>query len=346
MPKELCAVAALSIRGGTRLVRDTNYMAPTHTDSEVVLNGLDFLERAVADLGQSPPDVKDATLHLFSAIEVLIKARLIREHWTLVAVKSDGATQAKYDSGELQTVDPMSAIKRLRDVLGIAISGQREKDVDAVRMLRNRIAHFAMVGVVPASAAPLLGRGFDFAWWFLGTHIRPGASGSDVQAIDNVMADVAVAASDISALVSERMSALEPELSALEWALNCPRCSQSALGEGEDGPPVCRFCFWSVSGQAGADEYVEESLGISSYVTFKEGGEWPIVDCAECGDAALVEGVEVIRSVTAGQVGSDFRACFNCGLFEQGAYLERCERCGYACGEMICESCVEHLMAD
>ncbi|WP_148077028.1 hypothetical protein [Nocardioides aurantiacus] len=321
-------------------------MAPTHTDSEVVLNGLDFLERAVADLGQTPPDVKDATLHLFSAIEVLIKAGLIREHWTLVAVKSDGATQAKYDSGDLQTVDPMSAIKRLRDVLGIAVSVQREKDVDAVRMLRNRIAHFAMIGVAPASAAPLLGRGFDFAWWFLGTHIRPGASASDVHAIDNVMADVAVAASKISALVSERMGALEPELSVLEWALNCPRCSQSALCEGAEGPPVCKFCFWSVSGEEGADEYVEESLGISSYLTFKDGGDWPIIDCVAGGDAALVEGVEVVRSVTAGRKGNDYMACFTCGLFEQGAHIERCERCGYACGAAICESCVDYLMAD
>lgn len=321
-------------------------MAPTHTDSEVVLNGLDFLERAVADLGQTPPDVKDATLHLFSAIEVLMKARLIREHWTLVAVKSDGATRVKYDSGDLHTVDPMSAIKRLRDVLGIAVSVQHEKDVDAVRMLRNRIAHFAMVGVLPASAAPLLGRGFDFAWWFLGHHIRPGATGSDVAAIDKVMADLAVAASNISALVKERMNALEPELSALEWILNCPRCSQTALCDGEDGLPACKFCFWSVSGAEGADEYVEESLGMSSYVTVKDGGEWPVVDCAECGAGALVEGVEVIRSATTGHTGDDHRLCFACGLFEEGGHLERCGRCGYPCGEMICESCADYLMAD
>lgn len=147
-------VDLVDLRARISATGKTCRMAPTHTDSEVVLNGLDFLERAVADLGQTPPDVKDATIHLFSAIEVLMKARLIREHWTLVAVKSDGATRVKYDSGDLHTVDPMSAIKRLRDVLGIAVSVQHEKDVDAVRMLRNRIAHFAMVGVLPASAAP------------------------------------------------------------------------------------------------------------------------------------------------------------------------------------------------
>lgn len=297
-------------------------------------------------MAKSPPDVKDAALHLFSAIEVLIKARLIREHWTLAASKLEGATVAKYENGELVTVDSKSAIKRLKDVLGIDISPKHERDVEAVRALRNRVAHFAMVGVTPASVAPDLARGFNFAWWFLGNHIRPGAPRTEVAEIDKTIEEVTAAVAGISGLVTERMNALDPELAAAAWVLNCPRCLQPALCQGEDGLPGCKFCFWVSAGAEGADAYVQESLGLHAYFVIKDGGEWPVVECPECSAEALVEGVNVVRSASPGRVGDDFRLCFSCGDLQHGSHLERCERCGFPCGNSICETCIDHLMAE
>lgn len=318
----------------------------SHTASEVVANGIDSLKRAVNDLAKSPPDTKDAALHLFSAIEVLLKARLIREHWTLAVSKLEGATVARYENGELITVDSKTAIKRLRDVLGVDISTKHEKDLEAVRALRNRVAHFAMVGVAPASMAPDLARGFGFAWWFLGKHIQPGAPKAEVAQIDEAIEDVISAIAGVGNLVTQRMNALDPELGAAAWVLRCPRCQQPALCEGADGPPECKFCFWISPGAEGADEYVEDSLGLYAYVVIKDGGEWPVIECPECFAEALVEGVHVVRASSSRIAGADFRLCFSCGTFEEGSHIERCGRCGFPCGASICENCVDHLMAE
>ena len=47
----------------------------------LVLNAFDFLERAVRELEKSP---KYSVLHFFNSIELLLKARLLKEHWALV----------------------------------------------------------------------------------------------------------------------------------------------------------------------------------------------------------------------------------------------------------------------
>ncbi|MGW4824072.1 hypothetical protein ACWEP4_35310 [Streptomyces sp. NPDC004227] len=58
-------------------------------DFTPVRNGMDYLAKAVDDLtgGASPPserDLKYAVLHRQAATEVLLKARLLGEHWSLV----------------------------------------------------------------------------------------------------------------------------------------------------------------------------------------------------------------------------------------------------------------------
>jgi hypothetical protein len=51
-----------------------------------VENGLDYLKSAAEHLRDEPTarDLKYAVLHLHSAVEVLLKVRLMREHWSLI----------------------------------------------------------------------------------------------------------------------------------------------------------------------------------------------------------------------------------------------------------------------
>lgn len=69
-------------------------------DFRPVRNGMDYLLSTVTHLtgGQQPPgdrDLKYAVLHLHAATEVLLKARLVREHWSLVFSDPGKATKAK-----------------------------------------------------------------------------------------------------------------------------------------------------------------------------------------------------------------------------------------------------------
>jgi hypothetical protein len=67
-------------------------------DWQVVQNGLDFMENAVADMAAGDEArAKYVALHLFASIEVLIKARLAREHWSLTVANIGKATRAGYE---------------------------------------------------------------------------------------------------------------------------------------------------------------------------------------------------------------------------------------------------------
>lgn len=300
----------------------------------VVENGLDFLQHAVEEMAQDPADDKYAAIHLFGAIEVLIKARLIREHWTLACVKADGATLAGFKNGDVATVDGLQGLKRLESNAGLAISKQHTLDVDAVRRLRNRVAHFALVGIDPNAVRVELARGLDFVVWFLEKHILPGAPADEAELIDEALAQIAVVLGEMKAFVAERLTTLKAEIDAAETLLRCPQCVQATLIL-TDERPKCLFCWWCPDDpEAAADEYVSGSLGLSGYAVIKDGGEWPIWSCPECDMNAMVEGVEVLKD--SGTLTSDPHdsyaspdfLCFNCGFHCSYMDLDKCSNCG------------------
>jgi hypothetical protein len=60
-------------------------------------NGLDFILRALEYLADDPTkrDLKYAVLHLHSGVELILKERLRREHWSLVFEKPEEASKEK-----------------------------------------------------------------------------------------------------------------------------------------------------------------------------------------------------------------------------------------------------------
>lgn len=306
---------------------------------QVVDNGLDFLDRAVSEMAGPAPDHKYAALHLFCAIEVLIKARLMREHWTLVASKLEGATPAKLETGELLTVDPMAGLKRLQDIAGISVSQTHSNAVDAVRKLRNRVAHFAFVGADPLADAVTLSKGLDFAWWLLAHHIGPGAPDAEAKAIQESLEKLAQESGTIASLVKTRLAEIQGDLGSAELLLGCPRCSQGTLSVVEGDSPTCLFCHWTSSGSDSADQYVSDVLGVSSYEVYTHGGEWPVLQCPDCEVEALVHGAEPVNL----SAGHEF-ICFACGLLAD--HIETCGRCGVPCHGSICDECLHNLMRE
>jgi hypothetical protein len=319
----------------------------------VVENGLDFLRHAVQEMADEPADNKYAAIHLFGAIEVLIKARLIREHWTLACVKADGATLVGLRNGDLPTVDGMQGLRRLEANAGLAISKQQTMNVDAVRRLRNRVAHFALVGIDPTAVKVELARGLDFVVWFLEKHILPGAPAAEADLIEEALTEISVVLGEIKAFVAERLATLKPELDAAEMLLQCPQCAQATLTM-TDERPRCIFCWWCPDDpESAADEYVNGSLGLSSYVIGKDGGEWPIWECPECAMTAMVQGVEVLKD--SGTLTTDPHdsyvppnfLCFNCGFHCSYMDLDKCSYCGTwtTSFDGACPDCLSAMIA-
>ena len=84
-----------------------------------------------------------------------------------------------------------------------------------------------------------------------------------------------------------------------------------------------------------ADDYVENELGISAYECGKEGGEFPVYECPECGEEQLAYNAE------AGKF-----HCFACDVNYTTEDYDFCENCGTLkkAGGPVCDECLEAAM--
>lgn len=113
----------------------------THHDifDSLTRNAFDFLERGIAEFDKSP---KYSVIHFCAAVEMLLKARLMKEHWSLIVSKHDQANLAKFMGGDFISVTLKEARERIRDVADEDISDAAYNSFRVVANHRNKMVHF------------------------------------------------------------------------------------------------------------------------------------------------------------------------------------------------------------
>lgn len=344
---------------------------PTPSDTLTALghdlteNGLAFLHRAVSEMGNGRGDLRNisfAVVDLAAAIEVLLKARLVREHWTLICAEPDKAAPTQMVAGSLKTVSPEGAMKRLEGVAGVPMmrDGHSER-VDEVMRLRHRAIHFTLAGQDPIGLQAALGRGLDFVLWFLEAEFRDQGDDAAQALVEESIDDLTTQVGKVRELVKARIVTIAAELDAAELCVQCPRCSQATLMFLDGQTSRCAFCLWKpADGYDCAQEYVDAVLGISKYIAIKEGGDWPIHSCPQCGVESMVQGIVQLRPDPAfenlGEPPCDSRAaafwgCFACGWTADRNGMDMCTRCGVPTttgdddGTPICADCWSYILS-
>jgi hypothetical protein len=259
----------------------------------VVDNGLDFMESAVQSLAQANErDLRYAALHLNSAIETIVKARLAREHWTLVVADVDKARRAHYERGDFQSVSITQALTRLKEVAGSSCTDEETRRITAVAKLRNRVAYFALHGDNPRATEATVARGLDVLLHFISRELLPGADPDEANAVKAALERIGEQLGQIEVLVRERMRTLRPDLETAEPPiLICPGCAQGAFVLGDGEAARCLYCFYQREGDVAAADYCAAVLGESLYEAVNRGEQWSVHPCIECGIEAFVSGV-------------------------------------------------------
>jgi hypothetical protein len=103
----------------------------------LVRNALDFLTFAISEFESKP---KSSMVDFYTAVELFLKARLLREHWSLIVVKD--ADWKSFVSGDFQSVPFNEACNRLEKVVQSGLAATAKKKFDAIRRHRNRMVHF------------------------------------------------------------------------------------------------------------------------------------------------------------------------------------------------------------
>jgi ribosomal protein S14 len=102
-------------------------------------SAFDFLLRSLDEIENSP---KYSVIHFATAVELLLKARLMHEHWSLIVTNTSDADLTKFLKGECNTVGQDEAVKRLIGVCSEPISSDMRIQFRKLASHRNRMIHF------------------------------------------------------------------------------------------------------------------------------------------------------------------------------------------------------------
>ena len=195
-----------------------------------------------------------------------MKSRLAREHWALISERVERAKRNESEAGDMRSVGAKQALERLDNIVGVSVAPGGTAAVEAVEKLRNRTAHFALVGETRDGIRAAVGRGLHFSLSFLGEHVAPDAAPRERIAIEEFMEDVAPALGEIDELVRTRMGELTTRGSSAPrqwcvlvacreqccWRREVPRSACSVFTRRTGKRPLPSTCptYWGNRGTA------------------------------------------------------------------------------------------------
>lgn len=102
-------------------------------------NAFDFLQQGIDEFDKAP---KYSVIHFCAAVEMLLKARLMREHWSLIVAKPEQAKITKFIAGDFISVTLDEARVRLQDIAGENITDEAFNSFRTLANHRNKMIHF------------------------------------------------------------------------------------------------------------------------------------------------------------------------------------------------------------
>lgn len=289
-----------------------------------IQNGVDYLSSVVEFLTRHENEkdhrnLKYVILHLQAAVEVLLKNRLLLEHWTLVVKDSHKTDYKKYQENDFISVTPDEAVRRLIDVLGIEITKEERKELDDLVKQRNKLQHWGhtdSANTIEARASKVL----SFLIRFIDDELYDELSIEEAQKIAPEIDRVRSGLNQIQSFVKEHLESLEATLISVEGArVHCPDCENFSLIV-SDTVDKCYFCPQEWDLHRLVERYVEFSCGYSIHTLVSGGERDPRHSCFECGQETLV------LDVVVDEPGNKTNMCFAC--VETFRDVEYCCGCG------------------
>jgi hypothetical protein len=303
-------------------------------------NGLDYLESVVEQLQGEPTsrNLKYAILHLVAGIEVVLKARLSLEHWSLVFEQPGGATTEAWRAGEFRSCSILQAFDRLGEIVGIEFPSDARHTIRALQEKRNRLQHFGLSDSAPAVQAVAI-RALNFLLSFATEHLADELNDPvAAELLERIRRQLA----GIDQLVTLRLKELAATLDGRDVVVTCPECTQLTLELGERC--VCHFCGAAGEPETVARHYLYAVLGEDEYSAGKGRTGWSLDACPSCERETLVKGV-VVRGHSPDREGLLW-CCFAEGVTRRPGEMGECMNCGRAIelddeGPDLCADCLE-----
>ena len=281
-------------------------------------NGFDFLLSAAESVqrGETARSLKDAVLHVANGTELLFKARLAGEHWSLIFSNPGDASHEKLAGEEFHSVDFEKAVERLEKIAMVQVDRATITHLKNLRKFRNKLTHFT-AGLEPTQTKSLVAKSMALCIKFC------EEQGMIRQEAESKLGEIHKNLAELQEFVDERMITISEEWkNAL--VRECPECWQEALVI-DGGEVHCKFC------RQMADP---RELAASN-------SEGEVEDCPECGESQTFARVLYANDIIGWN-------CFSCG--QGGQNYDHC----YICDQMehfsdnddtkVCENCWSNIM--
>lgn len=214
--------------------------ADTPSPMPLVLHGLDFIKSSVARLAAEAPSdqqSREAVVLLAIGVELLLKSRLLAEHWSLVFDDVSKANLSMLRLGTLKSAGPKDCLDRLEGICDVPVTRRARKSLTDFWEFRNRVVHFAS----PMPSASLRARAFDVLGELVELAVRPGFMPTEAVAELDGLREALL---QMEQYVVARCAAIADRLTeARDASFFCPTCGQCAFMMREN-ERNCSFCLF------------------------------------------------------------------------------------------------------
>lgn len=302
-------------------------------------NGLDFVLTSSKSMSKDDISIKDAKyaiLNLWSGILLLLKERIYRAHWALLFTKNTDISEKNFKNGDFNSIGFDQILQLTKEVCGITISKENLESLQAIRKKRNVIEHFQFTDNLD-SLKSFTAQGLDFVVTFVDENLQPDTFDTEE---GELFEQIKIQMVKFDEFVQQRSTAVERQLKTYkEIILCCPSCERKnlifdSMNENE-GTSVykCLFCLAKSSNSSEiAEVYLEQELYLSSYSCGKDGEDFPLYNCEECGEESLIPVDSKYSNYycvccRVKYSLDDVAYCSSCGVFTLNAELRLCGDC-------------------
>jgi hypothetical protein len=244
---------------------------------------------SVAELKKRP---KYSVINFCSSLELFLKARLLKEHWSLIVSRPEHANINIFLAGDFKSVTMAEAVKRLNNIAHQTLTKQEKDCFIEIKEQRNKLVHFfdkkysdkrykKTIDTIIVEQC----KGWFYLHGLLTNKWRDEFShyASEIKKLDKLM-------HQHREFLREKFKSLKPQIQALISAggtiATCFACGFSAAHQIEDTPPI-KDCKCLVCGST--DRYLYIPCPYCEKDQVYAGSEY--IECTGCGKRITVDNI-------------------------------------------------------
>jgi hypothetical protein len=284
---------------------------------EMALNFFESSVDYISNQNSVLHELQFAIIHLTSSIELMLKARLVEEHWSLVIDDLKEMDEKKFLSGEFKSININEALERVINICGCKIGDKKKLELKRLFNNRNKIIHIGS-GINREHAIALLIGTISFIYDF----VEESELFVPESSLANRYREIKSKIHKLDKFVSDRLNHIKNDLKTDSIIVKCPNCWQKAVILNND-TRSCLFCRENFSNDDFISSYANSFV---KYDLFDE----TFSTCPICDEESAIYNNDRNSTIclSCGKNLEDYRKCIDCGkLFSGNTSYPICNSC-------------------